>query len=82
MKQADLSKQLLGKQVVFRFNGDPKNDETITDRHGAMLPWRVGDVFKKAGKQWRVEVVRNDLNMDRSKTVIPIQRVYLTDRAC
>jgi hypothetical protein len=81
MKRRNIPEHL-GEQIVFRFNGDPKSDETVTDKRGSMRPWCIGDVFHKGGKRWRVEVVRRDLNMDRSKTPVQIQRVYLTDRDC
>jgi hypothetical protein len=68
-----------GKQIVYRYNGDPKHDETVSDILGSMPFRRVGEILKKNGKEWRVNVVRDDFNMASSRTAIPIHRVFLTD---
>jgi hypothetical protein len=80
VRQTAPAKQTRGKQIIYRFNGDPKDDEVITDRLGDMIFRRVGDIIRKNGKQWRVAIVRNDFNMSASRTAIPIHRVFLTDK--
>jgi hypothetical protein len=80
MKQLDMAKQIRGKQIVYRFNGDPKYDETVSDSLGSMPFRQVGDVLKKNGKQWRVAVIRDDYSMPGSAIAIPIHRVFLTDK--
>jgi hypothetical protein len=68
-----------GKQIVYRFNGDPKDDETVSDRTGT-LPFRtVGEIITRKGKAWRVTIVRDDLNMSASRTAVSIHHVFLTD---
>jgi hypothetical protein len=80
VKQSVPAKPTRGKQVIYRFNGDPKDDEVISDRRGDMIFLKVGEILSKNGKQWRVAIVRNDFNMSASRTAIPIHRVFLTDK--
>jgi hypothetical protein len=68
-----------GKQIIYRFNGDPRHDETVSDPLGSMPFRQVGEIVKKNGKEWRVNVVQDDFNMAFSRTAIPIHRVFLTD---
>ena len=69
-----------GKQIIYRFNGDPKDDETVSDRAGTLPFQRVGDILRKKGKEWRVVIVRDDLNMSASRTAVSIHHVFLTDK--
>ena len=79
-RRAAPTKLTNGKQIVYRFNGDPKYDETVSDSAGS-LPFRmVGEIVTKKGKKCRVAIVRDDLNIDASRTAVPIHRVFLTDR--
>lgn len=72
--------QARGKQIIYRYNGDPKDDETVSDSVGKIPLSRVGEMLRRNGKQWRVAVVRDDFNMTSSKTAVPIHRVFLTDK--
>jgi hypothetical protein len=67
-----------GKQIVYRFNGDPKNDEIVSDRTNSLSLRKVGEILKKKGKAWRVAVIRDDFNMNLSQTAVHIHRVFLT----
>jgi selenocysteine lyase/cysteine desulfurase len=67
------------KQIVYRFNGDPKDDEIVADRNGTMPFRKVGEILARNGKRWRVAVVRDDFNMASSKTAVPVHHVFLTD---
>lgn len=69
----------VAKQIVYRFNGDPKYDRVISDATGYLPFRRVGDILTKKGKQWRVTIIRNDFNMDASRSAVPIHRVFVTD---
>ena len=69
-----------GKQVIYRFNGNPKDDEVVLDRMGTMPFRRVGEILTKNGKKWRVTVVRDDFNISAFKKTVPIHRVFLTDK--
>ena len=80
MKSDLVSKQSRGKQIIYRYNGDPKNDETVSDRIGNLPFRRVGDMIEKHNRLWMVSVVRDDFNMAASRTMIPIHRVFLTDK--
>ena len=53
-------KQTVGKRIIYRYNGDPKDDETITDSTGAMGFHRVGDILKRRNKSWKVVVARRE----------------------
>jgi hypothetical protein len=75
-----LTKVIRGKQIIYRFNGDPRYDHTVADLSGTMAFRHVGQFLTNNGKRWRVEVVRDDLSMFGSATAIPIHRVFLTDR--
>jgi hypothetical protein len=70
----------LGKQIVYRYNGDPKNDVIITDKFGDMPFRRAGQFMRTNGKEWKVAIVRDDFNMTSSRTAVPIHRVFLTDK--
>ena len=79
-KRSVRAKQTRGKQIIYRFNGDPRHDEVISDRLGEVIFRRVGEILKKNGKEWRVAIVRNDFDMSASRTAVPIHRVFLTDK--
>jgi hypothetical protein len=70
----------VGKQIVYRFNGDPRHDEVLSDRTGEIPRLWVGDTLNRNGKKWKVAVVNNDFDMTASAKAIPIHRVFLTDK--
>jgi hypothetical protein len=76
-KPAKLSQ---GKQIIYRFNGDPKYDETVSDSAGSLPLRRVGEVVARNGKQWRVAIVRDDIIISASRVAVPIHHVFLTDK--
>jgi hypothetical protein len=79
--KSTLAKGLLrGNQTIYRYNGDPQSDEVFTDRTGELPRHWVGEILRRNGKQWRVNVLRNDLDMLGSARAVPINRVYLTDK--
>ena len=68
--------QSQGKQIVYRYNGNPYSQDIMNDLKG-QTPWhRVGEKVNRKGKEWLVDVVRND----STPQGIPIQRVFLSDR--
>jgi hypothetical protein len=69
-----------GSQTIYRYNGDPKDDEVESDRTGAAPLCWVGEMLRRNGKQWRVAVIRNDLDMLGSARSVLIHRVFLTDK--
>jgi|HubBroStandDraft_2_1064218.scaffolds.fasta_scaffold91266_4 hypothetical protein len=75
-----LGKVISGKQIIYRFNGDPKYDERVSDGAGNLPFLNVGKRVTRNGKQWQVAVVRDELNMASSRGSIPIHRVFLTDK--
>jgi hypothetical protein len=80
MKRSLVTKMSHGSQTIYRYNGDPKSDEVESDRTGAVPLCGVGEMLKRNGKQWRVAIIRNDLNMVASARSVLIHRVFLTDR--
>jgi hypothetical protein len=80
MRQNLATKRSRGKQIIYRYNGDPRSDEVVSDKTGAMPFRRVGEELTRKGKVWRVAVVRDDLNMAGSAIAIPLHRVFLTDK--
>jgi hypothetical protein len=80
MRRNLVVKQSRGKQIVYRYNGDPRHDEVLSDRTGEMPFSRVGETLRRNGKQWRVAVINNDFDMIASARAIPIHRVFLTDK--
>lgn len=80
MKQIVVSRLSRGKQMIYRYNGDPRSDEVVSDRTGRVpLSW-VGEMLRRNGKEWQVAVIRNDLDMVGSARAVPIHRVFLTDK--
>jgi hypothetical protein len=73
-------KKIRGKQIIYRFNGDPRHDEVVSDRSGNVPFCWVGEMIRRNGKQWRVAIVNNDFDMLASARAIPIHHVFLTDR--
>jgi hypothetical protein len=66
----------IAKQIVYRYNGDPKSEEVDQDLYGgAAVPERDAVVERK-GKSWRVVKV----DIETSGKNIPVYRIYLTDR--
>jgi hypothetical protein len=71
-----IMEQSEGKQIVYRYNGNPYTQDVMSDLKNEM-PWhRVGEKVNRNGKEWRVDVVRNDSTLNG----IPVQRVFLSNR--
>jgi hypothetical protein len=64
------------KQVVYRYNGDPKSEETEPDLYGGGAVPEKDAVLKRKGKSWTVVKV----DIETSGKNIPIYRIYLTDK--
>jgi hypothetical protein len=73
-------RQSRGKQIVYRYNGDPNTQQTISDLHGSMLPHLVGSIVNRDGKQWRVVSIHEELDI-KGPLSVPIHHVFLTDAA-
>jgi hypothetical protein len=79
MGQGFAVKRIRRKQIVYRFNGDPKYDEVVSDRVGELPFRRVGETLTRNGKRWMVVAINNDLNIEGSSVAIPIHHVFLTE---
>jgi hypothetical protein len=73
-------KQSKGKQIVYRYNGDPSTQQTVSDRAGTMLTPSVGAIVNRNGKEWRVVNVHHDLDL-KGPMAVPIHHVFLTNAA-
>ena len=69
-----------GKQMIYRYNGDPSSDEFVSDTTGRMpLSW-IGEMLHRKGKDWRVAFIHYDLDMVGSARAVAIHRIFLTDK--
>ena len=68
--------QCQGKQIVYRYNGNPYTQDVMKDLKGEMPSHLVGEKVNRNGKLWRVDVVRNDSTLKG----IPVQRVFLSNK--
>jgi len=64
------------KQIVYRYNGDPKSEEVDQDLYGGPAVPEKDAVVDRKGKSWRVAKV----DIETSGKNIPVYRIYLTDR--
>lgn len=80
MKHSLVTRLSRGSQTIYRYNGDPSNDEVVSDRKGELPLCWVGEILRRNGKQWQVSIIRNDLDMVGSGRSVPIHRVFLTDK--
>lgn len=67
------------KKFLYRYNGDPRKDESELDLEGHATIPQIGEGLRRNGKNWKVEVVNKDLIMANQKPV-PLYRVFLTDK--
>jgi hypothetical protein len=68
------------REIVYRYNGDPKSEEFEQDLHGVVRIPQKGTVIARKGKRWTVIHVNKEIKMTAVRT-IPVYRVYLTDHA-
>jgi hypothetical protein len=66
------------KQVVYRFNAKPENDQLKLDMDDEMELPSKDDVLEIDGKQWKVNAVMTTQSGD-AKGPIPVVTIYLTD---
>jgi hypothetical protein len=71
-------KQSHGKQIVYRYNGDPSTQQTVSDFKGTMVIPAVGAIVNRNGKKWRVCVVNYELDF-KGPMSVPIHHVFLTN---
>jgi len=73
-------KRTVAKQIVYRYNGDPNSEQVVNDLTGEMLPHLVGEIVTRNGKQWKVAVIREELDV-KGPRAVPVHHVYLTHAA-
>jgi hypothetical protein len=66
------------KQIVYRYNGDPKSDEVVQDADGVLPTHFMGEFVMRNGKLWKVVNVNDELTVAGPRA-IPIHWVFLTD---
>ena len=62
------------KQIVYRYNADPRTDEIVQDFEGEITVPEKGGLIKRTEKQWKVVSVFKTFGKG-----IPIHTVFLTD---
>jgi hypothetical protein len=67
------------KQIAYWYNAEPAPDETILDIDGDMMVPVKGDIIKRSGRQWKVEVVLIQHTIVGQRA-LPVHKVYLTDK--
>jgi hypothetical protein len=67
------------KQIVYRYNGDPKSDEVQPDLDGEIPIPQRDQIVMRNGKNWKVVQVNTETTVSVPKAV-PIVRIFLTDQ--
>ncbi len=67
------------KQIVYRYNGDPRGDDVVHDLAGEIPRHAKGEIIERNGKQWKVEFINDEFTIVGPKHV-PIHHVFLTDQ--
>lgn len=71
--------QKKSKQIVYRYNGDPKSEELEDDLDGEILVPQRDQIIIRNEKNWKVVKVDIETTVAGPKT-IPIVYIYLTDQ--
>jgi hypothetical protein len=66
------------KQVVYRFNAKPENDQVKLDMDDEIKEPSRGDVLELDGKRWMVEAVMTKQSLG-ARGPIPVVTIYLTN---
>jgi hypothetical protein len=66
------------KQVVYRFNANPKNDQVKVDMDDEIELPSKDDVLEIDGKKWKVNAVMTERSLD-ARGPIPVVTIYLTN---
>jgi hypothetical protein len=69
---------MAAKQVVYRFNGEPKNDKVVQDLDDEIKGPAKDSVIGIDGKDWKVVMVTMTHSLD-ARGPIPVMTIYLTD---
>lgn len=65
------------KHIVYRFNGDPADEEVVEDLLGEFPRHQVGDIVERDGEKWKVVHVGEEFTVSGPRH-IPVHRVFLT----
>jgi hypothetical protein len=68
-----------GKQIVFRYNGDPTTEDIDLDMDGDKSVPEQGSLIDRKGERWKVVQVNVETNVSEPFEV-PIHRVFLTNK--
>lgn len=66
-----------GKQLVYRYDGDDKNNEEELDLHDQISVPTKGDVIHRKGRPWKVVHVVTETTLD-PKAPLPIVSISLS----
>jgi hypothetical protein len=65
------------RQFVYRYEGDPKSEETEQDLLGLIPVPEKDDVIERNGKKWKVVAVNTEQLLS-NPPAIPVHRIFLT----
>ena len=68
-----------GKQIVFRYNGDPTTEEIDLDMDGDKSVPEQGSIIERKGERWKVVQINVEKNVTEPFEV-PVHRVFLTNK--
>jgi hypothetical protein len=68
-----------GKQIVYRYNGDPTTEEIDLDMDGDKSVPEQGSFVERNGGRWKVVQVNVEMSVAEPFEV-PIHRVFLTNK--
>jgi len=68
-----------GKQIVFRYNGDPTTKEIDLDMDGDKSVPGQGSFVERKGGRWKVVQVNVEMSVAEPFEV-PVHRVFLTNK--
>jgi hypothetical protein len=68
-----------GKQIVFRYNGDPTTEEIDLDMDGEKSVPEQGSFIDRKGERWKVVQVNVETSI-AEPFAVPIHRVFLTNK--
>lgn len=66
------------KQIVYRYNGDPADEDVIQDLLGELPRHQVGEIIERDGEKWRVVHVGEEFTVAGPRQV-PVHRVFLSN---
>ena len=67
-----------GKQIIYRYNGNPASEEIEVDWHGEVGLPAQGSIIERKRSSWKVLAVLTETSVTNPNE-FPIHRIFLTD---